>query len=626
MKRYSAYLLLLTALSAVPACEKQGGGESLAPEQVPVQMAMSIGGGTPATKGDVTYIKELQDTPGFSGLAELRLLPFSAGDKVNTLRNSIPLLSIPAQTSNNAYYFGGTTVFTLPRQTASFLAYGKAMASGESTLSAVEFKHKNGSLIASGLDTDNAGNPPIPAGIGFSPEVMLPSGSTPADATGIANVLNSVVFGEPYTITAYYGDDNKSMVLSVPWDGSIGDANLRDCYQSITAGGALMPGSGTNVEAMLTNLFRALEGYTSINSTPYQMEKDGTIYTLKKGDGSVLTYGFLYNGVRDVVLERIHTLQRSAVLAISGTPSVISFTDNGVDPCLSTYPERLGLPSGAAVVRWTPSGYVVPLENGLDGIAPISRYCYPPAMYYYADTGIQTSDTEIESTLYENSSNNWNTILGSYKDGTVVTSTTRAVALKDPLHFGVGMLKATIVAESASLQDNDGLDYTLVDVSGSKFPLTGVIIGRQYPVKYDFSPNFTADSDQYYLYDNQISGIYLTTAQSAAFRTLSLETPAEKDTYFCLEFQNDSDVSFYGAEGRILPGHKFYLVGKLEAAPASGYTKVFSRDYCTTVNCRITSLKEAHSAVPDMGVPLLNLGVETIIDWTMSDPVTLILE
>jgi hypothetical protein len=247
-------------------------------------------------------------------------------------------------------------------------------------------------------------------------------------------------------------------------------------------------------------------------------------------------------------------------------------------------------------------------------------------MYYYADTGIQTSDTEIESTLYEDSSNNWNTILGSYKDGTVVTSTTRAVALKDPLHFGVGMLKATIVAESASLQDNDGLDYTLVEVSGSKFPLTGVVIGRQYPVKYDFSPNFTADSDQYYLYDNQISGIYLTTAQSAAFRTLSLETPAEKDTYFCLEFQNDSDVSFYGAEGRILPGHKFYLVGKLEAAPASGYTKVFSRDYCTTVICRITSLKDAHSAVPDMGVPLLNLGVETIIDWTMSDPVTLILE
>ena len=625
MKRYSAYLLLLTALSAVPACEKQGGGESLAPEQVPVQMAMSIGGGATATKGDVTYIKELQDTPGFSGLADLRLLPFSAGDKVNTLRNSIPHLSIPAQTDNNAYYFGGTTVFTLPRQTASFLVYGKALGRGEETLSAVEFKHKNGSLIATGLDVDEAGNPPLPAGIGFSPEVMLQSGSTPADATSIASILNSVVFGEPYTITARYGDDDKSMVISVPWDGNIGDANLRDCYESITAGGALMPGSGTNVEAMLTNLFRALENYTSINSTPYQIEKDGAIYTLKKEDGSTLTYGFLYNGVRDVVLERIHTLQRSAVLTILGTPPVVSFTDNGVDPCLSTYPERLGLPSGAAVVRWTPSGYVVPLENGLDGIAPISRYCYPPAMYYYADTDIQTSDTEIDRTLYEGS-NDWNTILDSYDDGAVVTSATRAVALKDPLHFGVGMLKASIVADAASLQDNDGLDYTVVEVSGNKFPLTGVIIGRQYPLKYDFTPNFTSDSDQYYLYDNQISGIFLTTAQSAFFRTLSLETPVEKDTYFCLEFQNDSDVSFYGAEGRILPGHKFYLVGKMEAAPANGYTKVISRDYCTTVNCRIKSLKEAHSAVPDMGVPLLNLGVETVIDWTMSDPVTLIME
>ena len=621
MNRYSAYLLLM-GLSLLPACDKQDGRESLAPEQVPVQMAISIGGATSATKGDNTYIKELQDTPGFSGLADLRLLPFTADDKVNTLRSSIPTFAIPSQVNNNAYYFGGTTVFTIPRNTASFLAYGKAMASGEGTLSAVEFKHKNGSLIASGLDKDDAGNPPLPANISFSPEAMLQNGSTPADATSIANILGSVVFGEPYTITAYYGEGNSSsIIVSVPWDGSIGDANLRDCYEGITAGGALMPGSGTNVAAMLTNLYRALDNYTSINTTPYQIEKDGAVYTLKKEDGSTLTYGFLYNAVRDVVLNRILSLETNSIITISGNPPVISFNDSGV----ADYPERLGLPSGAAVVRWTPSGYVVPLENGLDGIAPISRYCYPPAMYYYADTGIQTSDTEIDSDLYDGSSD-WDTILGNYQDGAVVSSTTRAVALKDPLHFGVSMLKASIVADAVNLQDNDGLDYTLVEVSGNKFPLTGVVLGRQYPVKHDFTPNYTTDPDQYYLYDNQISGIYLTTAQSGYFRTLSLETPDAKDTYFCLEFRNDSDVSFYGAEGRILPGHKFYLVGKLEAAPASGYTRVFSRDYCTTVNCRIKSLKEAHSAVPDMGVPLLNLGVETVIDWTMSDPVTVILE
>ena len=74
MKRYSAYLLLM-GLSLLPSCDKQDGRESLAPEQVPVQMAISIGGATSATKGDNTYIKELQDTPGFSGLAGLRLLP-----------------------------------------------------------------------------------------------------------------------------------------------------------------------------------------------------------------------------------------------------------------------------------------------------------------------------------------------------------------------------------------------------------------------------------------------------------------------------------------------------------------------------------------------------------------------
>jgi hypothetical protein len=243
-----------------------------------------------------------------------------------------------------------------------------------------------------------------------------------------------------------------------------------------------MPGSGTNVAAMLTNLYRALDNYTSINTTPYQIDKDGAVYTLKKEDGSILTYGFLYNAVRDVVLNRILTLETNSIITIVGNPPVISFTDSGV----ADYPERLGLPSGAAVVRWTPSGYVVPLENGLDGIAPISRYCYPPAMYYYADTGIQTSDTEIDSDLYDGSSD-WDTILGNYQDGAVVSSTTRAVALKDPLHFGVSMLKASIVAD-AVLEDAFLLGFAKLAPSVSTSTTHAVwcgVIFAIFPVRFD---------------------------------------------------------------------------------------------------------------------------------------------
>ena len=66
-------------------------------------------------------------------------------------------------------------------------------------------------------------------------------------------------------------------------------------------------------------------------------------------------------------------------------------------------------------------------------------------------------------------------------------------------------------------------------------------------------------------------------------------------------------------------------MGKL-TVPAGAFTKAFTKDHVTTVNCTITTLKEAHSAVPDMGIPLLSLGVETQVAWTMTDPLTLVLQ
>jgi hypothetical protein len=628
MRRHFARILLLTALAAVPACEKQGGATDVALKQVPVQMALSIGGNSVDTKADVSVIKELQATPVFSGLGEIRLLPFPAADKTTALKNSIPRLSInygALAENSNAYYFGqeSGSVFTIPRETASFLVYGKAQKGGnEETDPEVSFKHLNGSLLEEGFNAET----PQPAAIKFSPDMMLSSGATPSDATVIADVLTAVVVGSegeaPFSVTAYYNSGNTYSV-PVPWDETIGDDNLRTCFENITAGGALMPGSGTNVASMLTNLYRTVSAYNIINSYQYEVEKDGTFYPATKENGDPLTYGDLYNYVRGRILARFTTLAEQGKIRITGN-SFSTYTVSFADMDVATYPERLGLPSGAAVVRWTPLGYKVPLENGLDGIAPISAYCYPPSLYYYADTEIRTSEEEIEYELY-GSNYSWATILGNYTAGNVVTSRTRAVVLENPLHYGMGMLRATIMADAEKLQDNDGQEYTLVEVSGQKFPLTGVIIGRQYRQNYDFTPVEDENASQCYLYDDRMPEIYLTTTRSASFSTLALETPENKDTYFCLEFRNDSEESFHGAEGRILPGHKFYLVGKL-AVPAGGFTKAFTKDHVTMVNCTIKSLKEAHSAVPDMGIPFLSLGVETQVNWTMSEPITLIME
>ena len=124
------------------------------------------------------------------------------------------------------------------------------------------------------------------------------------------------------------------------------------------------------------------------------------------------------------------------------------------------------------------------------------------------------------------------------------------------------------------------------------------------------------------MYDNQVSGVYLTTEESPQIRTLVFPTLVDKDIFFFLEFRNDSGSPFYGAEGIIMPGSHFYLAGKLEkpsaADQASGLTSVIMQDHFTSVSCVVSTLENAHISVPELSNPQLALGVHTQTDWINS--------
>lgn len=625
--RHIAIIFLSATLlpAGLVSCQREALSPSSGADEgsTPVQMSVHFGSAG-ATKADLTTITEMRESPSFRGLWSVKAIPFSSTTTVGAtdLVKSYPIALADISTlisTNNSHLYDGPAL-ELPLGTSSALVYGFAPGVGTD----IATKHKYGSLIPGGF----VGTLKTAGELSFSPETMLEAGSgIPSEATAIAATLNAIVFGEPYTITAHYNDGtgDKTTPVSMPWDGNIGDANLKDCYDQITAGGALIPGSGAIVSSMLTSIYRSLKNYVIINPWQYEVEKDGLAFPATKDNGDPLTYADLYNGIKERVMARF---ANCTYISVTGAEyPVVAFKDANT----AAYPEIYGLPSGAAVVRWTPSGYVVPLENGLDGIAPISRYCYPPQLYYYANTTIKTSNDASVNQAYT-AENTWEQILERYKGGRTVSSSTVSVALVEPLQFAVGMLEATVKASAATLQDNDDKDYTVVTVGTNNFPLTGIIIGRQYVQNFDFTPQYTAptendpETEQYYLYDDQISGIYLATTESASFRTLALQTPAGKDAYFTMEFRNDSGQAFYGAEGRILPGHKFYLVGKLEITETSAYDKVFMQDRITKAHCVIPSLRNAHSAVPDMGIPTLSLGVETDVNWILSTPTTVMLE
>ena len=103
-----------------------------------------------------------------------------------------------------------------------------------------------------------------------------------------------------------------------------------------------------------------------------------------------------------------------------------------------------------------------------------------------------------------------------------------------------------------------------------------------------------------------------------------------------LELVNDNE-EFFGIDGRIAPGQKFYLVAKLDPNdnasggtasssitwpdptkskfPATGINRVFIQDYTTTANFTINSLKNAYVTIPDLRASKLQLGLSVDLTW-----------
>ena len=97
-----------------------------------------------------------------------------------------------------------------------------------------------------------------------------------------------------------------------------------------------------------------------------------------------------------------------------------------------------------------------------------------------------------------------------------------------------------------------------------------------------------------------------------------------EDVTFVLEFQNDSDTDFYGVDGIIYKGTKFYLVGilKLDEAIGEDNTRVFTQDQVTTAIMSIDGLAKAYNVMPNLLGSHLEVGVSLITPWTGSTPTT----
>lgn len=514
----------------------------------------------PTTRMSAAMVQEAgQD---YRGIEMRHIVPFAIGEAEQVTADDLPKAfqvygNGEKPVENRAYYYYDNC--TLMSGVNAFLCYGRAPQASSD-------KHINGSLVET-FPLDMA-----PRNIRFSLEAI----ATDIDptATALANYMTSIANAE--------GND-------VPWKATT-NATLGVMYLNFLnkteaeedVGGEPLPGSATNISIYTQTLKAALNDLSLTDDT-------------------------------DIAIRT----------------AIITAIDN-YNTGWNGFPGSIGLPDGAAVIRWTGTAFEPQVNTTtLADINGIGRYAYPAELYYYGNSRIRTSSIDKRKEKYTN--REWTAILDDYEyeDG-VVSSSTTSVAIKEPLQYGVAHVKIILMkTDSDNLTDAAG---TPISVGSNNFPLTGILIGGQLPVGFDFTPTTAypvySEADMKFIYDNQVPTLYLSASADAAepINTLVLQSYDKKKVPVALEFTNNSGVDFRGLGGIIQNGTKFYLAGEIDPEQFKDderkeiRDRVFTQDYTTTLNIKVTGLEKAYNVVPNLLSPRLEMGIELTPKWVATTP------
>ena len=561
-------VIMLSAWLLMAGCNADEGLQQEG-KPVVVDLALTVSNATQETTRMAAA--DVQADGNYRGISMTRIVPFNVHGKITV--DDMPTWY---QISNVRTDYLRTDKFYLYRNcmimegAASFLTYGRA-PKGERT------KAANGSVIET-FPLNMA-----PKDIRFSLEAITTPTVHPT-ATALANYMTTIANAKGNG-TAWKNapsDALKTMFL-----------NFVNQTEEVT-GGNILSGSAANIKAYTQELKRLLNNLTLT------------------GDVDI--------AICTAIIEKVDTY----------------------NDAWDGFPASIGLPDGAAAIRWNGETFTPQTAyTAMADINGIHRFAYPAEIYYYGNSRIATSSIDGRIDVYNNSENNtWAKVLENgyeYQDDATVTHNTRSVAIKDPMQYGVARLQVQLLPTASSLKD--AKDNLVTIQEQHSFPLTGIVVGGQMPVGFDFSPNTSypvySESDMMYIYDSQVktsgaSGneyFYLSTYENAKMtNTLVLQSYDHKKVPVVLEFINNSDKDFYGLDGIILRGTKFYLAGEIDPAEASsGATaatvgRVFTQDYTTTLKMRVTGLAKAYHVVPNLLSPRLELGIELVSQWASTTP------
>lgn len=549
-------------------------------ESVKTQFAINIpyGGGNgtrmseDATQGDGA-------SATFNGMQSIYLLPLTAtGADGSTFNSIIPLPAFTVFDGSSSNYKLYNDV-NIPVGTTNFLFYGIGEPTDKPANEEPINKFIDGSLESTLPKTASAGE------VKFNLERILTGTEFGTPQTKLLDVLNNVAKANI--------DEGKKK-----WSHQSAGTDLGDLYASYIT---LKGGSANSIKLTMEELYNAVNGLAT--AATESDEKNIAIAI----QGAIDDY-----------------------FTVNGNAAPYTLTWNISDPSnIASYPTNLNVPEGAAQVKWNDGKsafeYVTNATVGAsDKTLNVYNLCYPASLAYFVNTPLKS--TTEKNVTWPNTATNWEK--EQWDDwADAVSASTQTVALEKNIQYGVANLNTTVKCKTSTLEDNASViakdkysanQHIVVPADG--FKVTGLLVGGQPDcASWDMTPfdnNFTMT-----VYDNSLTDIYAKyNAVSNTNYTLLLDNTVESDhktVNIALELENSSGSDFYGVEGKIAKGAKFYLVAQLNPTEGTGaaLSDVFVQDYVTTANLIITSLKNAYVTIPDLRSSELVLGLSVDLTW-----------
>ena len=531
-------------------------------------------------------IAQVGTSPVFRGITNMLLIPSSSAISASTETSSkIELEDYTFDPSTNHKLYANKDVSV---GVSNFLFLGKAKDNAATSSSDINTK------LASGYTTNNFASAATVGAIAVSPAaIATTSGDWATQSAALAAYLKTIADATGWAENA---------------NVSLNGMHAKFTRTTITAG------SASAVLLTLQDLYKKINGLDASTET----------------------------NIRGAI---------AAQVDVNGTVADNNLSLAWKNTCtFKDFPASLGLPEGSAQYKYntTNSSFEYVTDNTNATTTAVSDFVYPNELYYLTSTPIKVSSTKTET--WPTTSADWmNSEWTSWTD--VVDGNTKNIALKYNVQYGSALLATQVKCAATTLYDNaKQLDpdnpgaNKAIDVSTNHFQLTGVIVGGQpSSVGWNFLPSTGIFNKAIY---DPMTPTDVTTSNTAANYTLVFDDRrAEKsDVNICLEFLNNSGQDFYGKDGVILNGQKFYLIGRLNVTsqttdPFSSIgtddaedsfipsrdLRAFIQDFTTTAQFVITagsadgtiagSLTKAMSTIPDLRASSQTIGLSVDLTW-----------